>query len=93
MFFKFFHMNIERAKLNNNYCNKHAVILLTAYGEKLSLGVIWCAENCKYQADGYCHLNNCGTVNSLSGVCPYFTEKSLDKGDRIRQTPDADKLD
>ena len=57
------------------------------------MGVIWCAENCKYQSDGYCQLNNCGTVNSLSGVCPYFTEKSLDKGDRLRQTPDADKLD
>ena len=69
------------------------MILLTAYGEKLSLGVIWCAENCKYQADGYCQLNNFGTVNSLSGVCPYFTEKSLDKGDRLGETSYTDKLD
>ncbi|MEE1239833.1 MAG: hypothetical protein UHO61_07920 [Acutalibacteraceae bacterium] len=56
------------------------------------MGVIWCAENCKYQADGYCQLNNCGTVNSLSGVCPYFTEKSLNKTYRLGKTSDTDKL-
>ena len=85
-------MNIERLKHNNNYCKNRAVILLTAYGVKL-VGVIWCAENCKYQADGYCQLDNCGTVNSLTGVCPYFTEKSLNKGDRLGKAPDAHKLD
>ncbi|MEE1161835.1 MAG: hypothetical protein U0K70_07245 [Acutalibacteraceae bacterium] len=57
------------------------------------MGVIWCAENCKYQADGYCQLNNCGTVNSLKGVCPYFTEKSLDKGDSLGKASDTNKLD
>lgn len=69
------------------------LIMRQYHREKLSLGVIWCAENCKYQSDGYCQLNNCGTVNSLSGVCPHFTEKSLDKGDGLGKTSYTDELD
>ncbi|MGN0451078.1 MAG: hypothetical protein ACI4FN_03025 [Acutalibacteraceae bacterium] len=57
------------------------------------MGVIWCAENCKYQTDGCCQLNKCGTVNSITGICPYFTEKSPDKGDSLGETPYTDKLD
>ena len=39
------------------------------------MGIIQCAENCKYQCDGYCTLNKCTAVNSLSGVCPYLQPK------------------
>ena len=80
-----------RTVSNNNKYNHSAHE--AEYGEKLSLGVIWCAENCKYQTDGYCQLNKCGTVNTLSGICPYYTEKSFDKCDRLGETPNAYKLD
>ena len=39
------------------------------------MGIIQCAENSKYQCDGYCTLNKCTAVNSLSGVCPYLQPK------------------
>lgn len=83
-------MNIARTESNNNKCNHSAH--RAEYGEKLSLGIIWCAENCKYQTDGCCQLNSCGTVNSLTGICPYFTEKSFDKGDSLGEASDPDKL-
>ena len=30
-----------------------------------NMGIIQCAENCKYQCEGYCTLNKCTAVNSL----------------------------
>ncbi|MFQ8953194.1 MAG: hypothetical protein ACLR56_09420 [Oscillospiraceae bacterium] len=43
------------------------------------MGLIQCAENCKYQSDGYCTLNKCTVVNSVSGVCPYLSRPETDK--------------
>ncbi len=56
------------------------------------MGIIQCAENCKYQRDGYCCLEKLAQVNSVSGGCPYFTEKSPDKGNCLGKTSDTYKL-
>lgn len=56
------------------------------------VGIIQCAEKCKYQNDGYCLLNKCIAVNSVSGACPYFTEKSFDKSDCLGKPAYSDKL-
>lgn len=53
------------------------------------MGIIQCDESCKYQADGYCTLDRCAAVSSLSSACPYFTEKSLDKGDSFGESADT----
>lgn len=55
------------------------------------MGIIQCAENCKYQQDGYCCLDKLAQVNSVSGGCPYFTEKSLDKGNSLGKSSYAYK--
>ncbi len=57
------------------------------------MGIIQCAENCKYQTDGYCNLDNCSTVNSLDNPCPYFISRSFNKADSLFQIGDTDKLD
>ncbi len=57
------------------------------------MGVIQCAENCKYQRDGYCTLDKPSAVNSVSGGCPYYIKKSFDEGDCLGKLPYSDKLD
>ncbi len=57
------------------------------------MGIIQCAENCKYQADGYCRLDKCTTVNSVTKSCPYFIKSSADKSDCFTEFSDADKPD
>lgn len=57
------------------------------------MGIIQCAENCKFQNDGYCELNKPSLVNSLTSACPYFIKKSLYKGNGIGEPSDTDKLD
>lgn len=57
------------------------------------MGIIQCAENCKYQADGYCRLDKCTTVNSVAKSCPYFIKSSADKSDCFTEFSDADKPD
>lgn len=42
------------------------------------MGLIQCAEKCKFQKDGYCFLEKCGTVASTESECPHFIPKSLD---------------
>lgn len=59
---------------------------------EIVLGIIQCAENCKYQSDGYCLLDKCTAVNSVSGTCPYFIDRLSDNGDRVAEAADADKL-
>lgn len=56
------------------------------------MGIIQCAENCKYQADGYCRLNQCTTVNSTNMACPHFIEKLSDKSDCLAKSSNTDKL-
>ena len=51
------------------------------------MGIIQCAENCKYQSDGYCTLDKCSNVNSTENDCPYFVNRSLNVGNGIRQIP------
>lgn len=57
------------------------------------MGIIQCAENCKYQIEGYCNLDKCTTVNSLDNPCPYFISRSFNKGNGLREIGNADKLD
>ncbi len=47
------------------------------------MGLIQCAENCKFQRDGYCFLEKCGTVASVDSVCPHYIPKSLDNRERL----------
>ena len=55
--------------------SRHYITVL----EIIKMGLIQCAENCKYQSDGYCTLNKCTVVNSVSGVCPYLSRPVTDK--------------
>lgn len=57
------------------------------------MGIIQCAEDCKYQIDGYCNLDKCSTVNSLENSCPYFISRSLNISDSLRQIGNTDKFD
>ena len=52
------------------------------------MGIIQCAEYCKFQKDGYCSLEKYSTVNTENSNCPYFI--SLDNRDGLSQTSDAD---
>ncbi|MBO5019228.1 MAG: hypothetical protein J6D52_01050 [Clostridia bacterium] len=56
------------------------------------MGIIQCAENCRYQRDGYCDLDGISVVNSLSGGCPYYIENLLYNGNSLSKTSDTDKL-
>ena len=54
------------------------------------MGIIQCAEKCRFQKDGYCGLDRCCTVNSVSGSCPYFIAVSPDEGDSLGKPSDPD---
>lgn len=56
------------------------------------MGVIQCAENCKYQKDGYCTLEKPIAVNSVSGGCPYYIKNSFNESDCLGKLPYPDKL-
>ena len=56
------------------------------------MGIIQCAENCKYQNDGYCGLDKCSNINSLNNPCPYFVKRLLDKCDSLSEISDSNKL-
>ena len=56
------------------------------------MGIIECSLKCKFQRNDYCTLDECSTVNSLMGECPYFTEVSLDYGNSLSQRINTDKL-
>ena len=56
------------------------------------MGIIQCAENCKYQKEGYCTLDKPSPVNSVLGGCPYYIKKSFDEGDCLGKPSDTDKL-
>ncbi len=56
------------------------------------MAIIQCAENCKYQFDGYCNLEKCSTVNLLNRDCPYFLPRSADIGNCLFKTPDTYKF-
>lgn len=54
------------------------------------MGIIQCAEYCKFQKDGYCSLDKCSTVNPENTDCPYFV--SLDNRKSLSETSDTDKF-
>ncbi len=54
------------------------------------MGLIQCAESCKYQSDGYCSLNNPSVVNSVSGICPYLIPQLLNNRDSLAESSDTD---
>ena len=56
------------------------------------MGIIECSLKCKFQRNDYCTLDECGTVNSVTGECPYFTEESLDCGNGLSQRSGTDKF-
>ncbi len=56
------------------------------------MSLIQCAENCKYQVDGYCNLEICSNINSPDKDCPYFLSASLDKGESLSQGGNTYKL-
>ncbi len=57
------------------------------------MGLIQCAENCKYQQDGYCNLETCSNINSLENDCPHYIPSSLDNSKRLSEGTNPDKLD
>ena len=54
------------------------------------MGIIQCAEYCKFQKDGYCSLDEYSTVNPTHSSRPYFI--SLDNRDSLSETTNPDKL-
>lgn len=54
--------------------------------------IIQCAENCRYQNDGYCSLENCGSVNTTEHPCPYYIQKPLNSSDGLLKIADTDKF-
>ena len=56
------------------------------------MGIIQCSSNCKYQIDGYCTLDKCGTVNSINADCPYYVKTLFNVGNRLSQRIDTDEF-
>jgi len=56
------------------------------------MGIIQCAENCKYQIEGYCTLDKCSNVNSLENSCPYFVDRLFNESNSLLKIADTDKL-
>ena len=56
------------------------------------MGIIPCAEPCRYQKEGYCELNRCTVINSVASACPYFLERSADLSNRITKPFYTDQL-
>ncbi len=56
------------------------------------MGIIQCAEDCKYQFDGYCQLEICSNVNSLDNICPHYVSRLTNNGESLRQIADTDKF-
>ena len=56
------------------------------------MGLIQCSKQCKFQSDGYCQLEKCSTVNSVSQDCPYYVSQSLNNRNCLPQGSDTDKL-
>lgn len=56
------------------------------------LGLIQCAENCKYQIDGYCALEICSNINSPESDCPYYLSRSTDSLNSLSQSGNTDEF-
>ena len=54
------------------------------------MGIIECAETCKFQKDGYCQLETLSKVNTSSGGCPHYISVSLNEGNSLSKTADTD---
>ncbi len=56
------------------------------------MGIIQCAEGCKFQLDGYCQLDKPSEVGSLKSDCPYYIPASFDYRNSLTEAFDTDKL-
>ncbi len=56
------------------------------------MGLIQCSKQCKFQSDGYCQLEKCSTVNSVSNDCPYFIDLSLNDRNSLPEGSNTDQL-
>lgn len=56
------------------------------------MGLIQCAEDCKYQLDGYCNLEICSNINSVENICPYYISRLTNNGKSLSQSSDTYKL-
>ena len=56
------------------------------------MGLIQCAEECKFQEDGYCCFEKCGVVASTDGECPHYIPKLFNNGNSLFQTDCTNKL-
>ncbi len=54
------------------------------------MSIIQCAENCKHQKEGYCHLDKISVITNSTGGCPHFLAKS--GGNRLFETTNTDKI-
>ncbi len=56
------------------------------------MSIIPCSEGCQYQYDGYCTLEETGTVSAENIACPYYKSRSADKGNCLSETSNTYKL-
>ena len=56
------------------------------------MGIIPCSHKCKFQSDGYCSLEQCSTVNSLTTDCPYFIDALFNQSNSLTKRVNTDKL-
>lgn len=59
------------------------------------MGLIQCAADCKYQADGYCELEAVARVTDVTNraQCPHYVRRSADQVERLAHRPHADQRD
>lgn len=56
------------------------------------MGIIQCSEDCRFQADGYCGLENLSTVSLSEKDCPYYKKPLFYNGNSLSQTFNTNKL-
>ena len=56
------------------------------------MGIIQCAEECKFQSDGYCGLDKLSTVGLVQNGCPHFVPTLAYNRNCFTKTYNADKL-
>lgn len=56
------------------------------------MSLIQCDEPCRFQKDGFCRLEDLGTVNSTENDCPHFKPYLFDIRDGLFETSDSNQL-
>ncbi len=57
------------------------------------MGIIQCAEDCRFQIDGYCNLDKCSNVNSLENSCPHYISRLTDNRKCLSKISNTNKFD